>query len=179
MSSETGSSRLRLLQQCDLPCVVELVLDDAAEQVEEVVMGLILARDLFLQARIGERSNRLHQLVMRMLRVFDCLLPRSFAGIFYRRKVLCVARLYCPASDPLHSHTIPGGNVKNEFPDAVRILDRMCGCTLGIDAFEDFDDRVAVPGLSIKSTADLVSKSGSFGHSAPFAVLGFTTKYIS
>jgi proteic killer suppression protein len=40
----------------------------------------------------------------------------------------------------------------------------MSGCHLGIDSSEDFEDRVAVPGFSIKATAYLIGEAGSFGH---------------
>jgi hypothetical protein len=46
----------------------------------------------------------------------------------------------------------------------VRVLDGVSGCHLGIDTINDFEDRVAMPGISIKRTAYLVGKTGSFGH---------------
>ena len=52
------SSRSRLLQQCDLACMVKLVLDDPTEQVEKVVITLGLAWNLLVQARIREGSDR-------------------------------------------------------------------------------------------------------------------------
>jgi hypothetical protein len=52
--------------------------------------------------------------------------------------------------------------MQHQFPDAVRVLDRMGGSHLGINATEDFKKRVAMPSLSIKGTAYLIGKTGTF-----------------
>jgi len=48
-SCEIGLSCLRLFEQCNLACVVELVLDDPAERIEEIVIAFGLALNSFLQ----------------------------------------------------------------------------------------------------------------------------------
>jgi hypothetical protein len=40
----------------------------------------------------------------------------------------------------------------------------MGGSHLGINTIEDFKKRVTVPGISIKGTAYLIGKTGSFRH---------------
>jgi hypothetical protein len=56
--------------------------------------------------------------------------------------------------------------MQHKFPDAVRVLDRMGGCHFGINAIEEFEYGVAMPGISIKGTAHLIGKTGSFRHAA-------------
>jgi hypothetical protein len=56
--------------------------------------------------------------------------------------------------------------MQHKFPDAVRVLDRMGGCHLGINAIEEFEHGVAMPGISIKGTPYLIGKTGSFRHAA-------------
>src|SRR5579864_6513848 len=108
-----------------------------------------------------------------MLCVFDRLVPSGFADVPYGREVLFVDQLYSHATDARQNRTIPGGNVQNEFPDAVRVRYGMGFGHLGIDALEQFKKRVAMPGLSIKGTAYLVGKTGGFGHAALLEVYVF------
>jgi hypothetical protein len=54
--------------------------------------------------------------------------------------------------------------VENEFPDAMCVLNGVGGRYFGIDAMEKFAHRVAMPGVSLKSAADLVGEADSFRH---------------
>ena len=86
-----GLRSLELLQQGDLAGMIKLVLHDAAEHVKEVVVVLGLARNLFLQARVGKGGDRLDEFVVSLLGGFDRLAPGGFAGVFDRREILLVA----------------------------------------------------------------------------------------
>jgi hypothetical protein len=47
--------------------------------------------------------------------------------------------------------------MQNQFPNAVRVLYGMSRSHRSIDTLQNFDDRIAMPGLSIKGTAYLIS----------------------
>ena len=79
---------LRLLEQCDLPRVIQLMLRDAAEHEIEVVIVLRLTRNALSQTRIRKRGDCLYQFCMHLPGVFDGLAPRGFAGVCDRREIL-------------------------------------------------------------------------------------------
>src|SRR5580698_9456422 len=153
--------------------MVELMLHDTADVIEKIVITLRLARNSFLQPRIGEGCYRFYQLAVSMFGVLNRRAPRRLTGVLYRRKILFILRLRGSASDARKDRGVPGSNVQRELPDAVRVFDGMCRCHLCIDAIEDFEKRIAVPGLSIKGTAYLVGKARSFRHTMFLLITGF------
>src|SRR6185437_11420064 len=148
-----GVSLRGLLQQSDLAGMIELVLDDAAEHVEEVVVVLALARDLLTQPRIGKGSHCLDQFVVSVLGGINGLAPGSIAGVFHEREILLVREGYGRAPNSSAHGIIPGGDVQKNFPDAVGVLDRPGGRRSGIHPSQQFENRVAVPGVAFKGAA--------------------------
>jgi hypothetical protein len=59
---------------------------------------------------------------------------------------------------------IPGGDVRQNFPDGVGIFDRPHGGCSGTHPGQQFENRVPVPGIAFESAADLIGKAKSFGH---------------
>ena len=55
-----GLFRGCLFQQCNLPGMIKLVLHDAAEHIEKIVVTFTFARNLLGQTRIRKGRNRLH-----------------------------------------------------------------------------------------------------------------------
>jgi hypothetical protein len=54
--------------------------------------------------------------------------------------------------------------VQHQLPDAVSVLDGTCGGLCGSDAVENFKQRVAMPGVSVKGAAELIGYTDGFGH---------------
>src|SRR5277367_5420515 len=153
--------------------MIELVLHDSAEVVVEVVVFRRLARNQFVQAKIGESLYRFHEQVMSRLQLLDSLAPRRFAGIGHRRKILLAAQSVAPALGSAQNGSIPGGYMQNQLPDAVRLLDGMSRGGFGIHVGQNLQQRVAVPGISFEGTAELVSQTGGFGHTNLLKTLSF------
>jgi hypothetical protein len=89
--------------------------------------------------------------------VIDRPAPCGFTCILHRRKILFITQLHSGAASALENRSIPCGNVQNQFPDAVRVLYGVNSGRRGVDALQNFADRIAVPRFSVESAAYLVS----------------------
>ena len=117
------SSSTRLFQDCNLSGVVKLVLGDALEHETDVVG---LARNLFGEPLVGQPLDGHHQLPMSFLHMIDGLLPFRRTFVLDRREILFIPELESlPQHDSAVYGIIPGGDVQNELPDAMNVLDGM------------------------------------------------------
>jgi hypothetical protein len=89
--------------------------------------------------------------------VLDCAAPGGFARVFYRREILLITQLHCLTASARQNRSVPCRNMQNQFPNAVRVLYGMSRSHRSIDTLQNFDDRIAMPGFSIKGTAYLIS----------------------
>src|ERR1700691_2829765 len=74
----------RFLQDGNLPGVIELVLRHAVQQEVEIVL---LPWNPLPEAGLGQRRNRRHQHVVRVLRMSDSRVPPGLSGIGNEGKI--------------------------------------------------------------------------------------------
>src|SRR6266404_1852079 len=155
-----------LLQQCDLARMIELVLRHALKHVVVVVPVrlVFLSRDLLRQAFVREGFHGLDQFVVNLLCAFESAAPGSLASVHDRREVLLIGKIHGLAGETAANRTIPRCDVQNQFPDAVSVFEGTCGSLRGSDTVENFKQRVAMPGVSMKGAAELIGDAGGFGH---------------
>ncbi len=58
--------------------------------------------------------------------------------------------------NPPGDHAFPGGQVQDQFPNAMGFGDGMCGSSFGVDPIENFNQCGTVPGLAIEGALELV-----------------------
>src|SRR5271167_3847281 len=111
--------------------MIELVLHDPAEAVIEIVVLRRLARSSFPEPGIRESRYSIYQLVVSGLQLLDSLAPRCRTGVGHGREILLVAQP-CGLAPATSQHSaIPCGDVQNQLPDAMGILNRTSRGCLG------------------------------------------------
>ncbi len=144
--------------------MIQLVLNDSGKHVEKRVVLRRLALDLLLQSGVRKGLYHLHQLFVRLSQVRHCLTPGRFAGVRYWREVLPGGKAdHRPLGSAPHG-IVPGGDVKDQFPDGVRTLNGPGSGGCRFYASQNLQNRIAMPGVTLESPADLISKTGAFGH---------------
>src|SRR5262249_35253502 len=78
---------LRLFQNRNLPSVIEIMLDHA---VQHYVRGVALAGDDIAQPLVGKSSDRVVELLMRLLQTLKGPLPRLLAHVRHLWKILAL-----------------------------------------------------------------------------------------
>ena len=116
---------LEFFQECDLAGMVELVLCNAVKHVIEVVL---LAGHAIAQAGIREAGYSLHKPVVRPFRLGDGLAPGRFRSFGRGRKIVQTRELTFFSAKPNHARVVPGRDVQDEFPYAVRVCQWPGGC---------------------------------------------------
>src|SRR5438876_4272778 len=154
----------RFLEQSDLPSMIKLMLHDSAEHVIKIVIVLGLAGDLVLQTRVRKSGDGFNQLVVSLLEMAEGLTPGSWAGVSHRWKILLLGEFDGCATDAPKDGTIPGGDMQDQFPNAVGIFDWPGSSGGGGHASQQFLDGIAMPSIALESTANLVCETSGFGH---------------
>ena len=144
--------------------MINLMLHDTAEHVVKVVIIFGLAGNLVLQARVRKSGNRLDELAVSLLKMAQSLPPGSWTGVFYWREILFLRELDGYTPNAPTNGIIPGGDMQDELPDSVRVLDWPGRSGRGVDVSQQFEHGITVPGVALEGAADLVSETSSFGH---------------
>src|SRR3954466_4359930 len=96
--------------------------------------------------------------------VFDCPAPRSLGGVHYRREILLIGKSHRLARKPAAHSAVPSCDVQHQFPDGMSMLHGPRCSLRGGHAVKDLKERIAMPRVTAKCTAELVGDAGSFGH---------------
>jgi hypothetical protein len=107
---------LRFLQDGNLPGVIELVLRHAVQQEVKIVL---LPWNPLPEAGLGQRRNRLHQHVVRVLRMSDSRVPPGLSGFGNQGKIRGAGGLDFLPAQAAASRIVPGSDVQHKFPDTV------------------------------------------------------------
>src|SRR5262245_46533314 len=102
--------------------------------------------------------------MMNTLGVLNRVFPSCFAGIPHGWEILCVAQGHGAAASSPQNGAIPGRDMQDKFPDAMRVWYRVRSRLLGRDAGEDFVDGISMPRFPFKRPSNLVGKSRGFRH---------------
>jgi len=154
-----------LLQNRDLPGMIELVLRDAMKHVIEVVP---LSGNSVAEALIRKPFHCSNQQFMRFRCVSHSLLPRDLCRLRNRWKIVFSFELGFMASKPLYAGPIPRRNVKHEFPNAVNVSQRFRRRRFCINILQQFHQCRPVPGLAVEGAMQLIGNESGFGGMAVF-----------
>src|ERR1700722_1202172 len=110
--------------------MIELVLHNATEHIEMIVVSLRLAGHRVEQLRIRKSRYRVDERVVFLFNVVHTLSPGGFTGIADRREILFITELDGRPPGSAQHRVVPRGNVEQQFPDAVSALDGMSGRSL-------------------------------------------------
>ena len=157
--ADLKSASQYLLQNRDLPGMIELVLGNAVKHVGKVVP---LAGDAIAQAGIRQSGNDLDEPVVRSFRGGNGLAPGCLGRLGYGRKIIGAGGLAFLSTEPNDGRIVPGGDVQHELPYAVDVRERSGGSGTGIDVIQQLEERGAVPSLAIKGAAKLIGNERSF-----------------
>src|ERR1700684_1195659 len=103
---------LRFLQDGNLPGVIELVLRHAVQQEVEIVL---LPWNALTEAGLGQRRNRLHPHVLRVLRMRDSRVPPGLSGFGNEGKIRSARGLDFLPAQTAASRIVPGRDVQHKF----------------------------------------------------------------
>jgi hypothetical protein len=101
---------------------------------------------------------------VRLLNRFFGFFSGSLAGVFDGREIFFIAWSARGSGSAAEYGTVPGGNMQNEFPNAVSVGDRLASGLGGGDSAKELKHGVTVPGFAFKGAADLVGETSSFRH---------------
>src|SRR5580700_5152420 len=106
-NSSLGTS-FRLLQNRNLPRMIELVLRHAVQHVREIVA---LARHAVAKARVGQSRNGFNQRPMSARHLGHRFAPGRWRGIRDGRKILSALRLAFLSAQPDEGRSVPRRDV--------------------------------------------------------------------
>ncbi len=152
---------LRLFQDGDLPGVVKLVLRHSVQQMVEIVF---FAGDALAKAGLRQRGNRLHQHIVRALRLSERFAPRSLGGFGNNREIRSARKLDRLAANAAESSTVPSSDVQHKFPDAVNFKNRLGRGRGSVHVLQQLKQSRTMPGIAFKGAAQLIGDKLGFGH---------------
>ncbi len=158
---EVWPSTPRAFQDGNLPGVIGHVLHRAVQHETHVV---VFAGDGVIQSRFGQRCDEFDQLVMSLAKRRDGALPRRLGGAVDVAEVLGVGEGGLLATKPANDDLLPSGEMDDQLPDTVRLVHGTRERGFGVDAFENFHERRAVPGLAIEGAGELVNDEFDLRH---------------
>ncbi len=99
-----------------MPGVVKLVLRHSVQQMVEIVF---FAGDALAKAGLRQRGNRLHQHIVRALRLSERFAPRSLGGFWNHREIRSARKLDRLAANAAESCTVPSSDVQHKLEEAI------------------------------------------------------------
>jgi len=133
--------------------MIRRVLHQTVQHVIEVVMRALLARNLLHQPRRGKARHGFDQLVVRPPHMFERAPPRRVAGIRDGRKIRVAGKLHDDARHAPPASAIPGRDVQDQFPNAVRIFNQLRRGLRCRDIVQNFEERIPMPRLAVKGAS--------------------------